>query len=616
MSRGMAEMYIPKFTSFLERKDLISLTLKNKMSRAEFTSFIDLMSEPSFVDTHEKADKERFSKTLEERGIFNISYIFDEEFLATKRKIPWRSQLALSRLKKDLTRIPLYHNLEMEGMRRIRKEVIQDVTRPIKNPEVIYYVLMNTDLAETKELSVVEIDVGIIDSLSDDLLLKTSETLLKEIVRHAEDEPLSGKSIELVRLAARSLNEREIEGRDTVLEAYFKQRLIPFEQLPASTQHKIKLGQLTDKFLRYSKSFFEQFDRLRNKENYLQLARSFTRVIPELIRRDRYDEILKIVTHIDRHFNEKKHLSIYAGQILEEIGHGEIPQALKEKFLTGKKETRLAITPIFLKLHVGSVPYLLSLLKESHDQWVRKNACEILVQIGSSAINFILNELNKKEIGIESTIDIIRVLGEIESKEWIQPLANTLRVYLNHENPRLREEALWVYCKIKGSEGEELYLHLLSDTDLGVQKKAIQCLGRIRSKIAMEKFLEMLKTLEEFPSTGNEQLEARLFAALGFYGNVELPGIGALEGFLLDTLDRRVSLGALGFLKRKKNPLSEGALAAICEVLGRIGTEGSLPMLERLAKQNDTLWGKKAEESLTRIAEREPDPDEVSIEAP
>jgi len=607
MLRGMAEMYIPKFAQFLERKDLISLTLKQAMTRTEFTNFVDVISEPSFVDTRARNDKERFSRTLKERGICNISYIFNEELLAVKRKIPWRSQLALSRLKKDLRTIPLYADLDAEGRREIRCNIIQDVTRPIRSGEVIYHVLMNSDLAETKELIGPEIDGEIIASLSDDLLLKTSQTLLKETLRHEETEPPQGKSLALITQIASALNHGEIEGREAVLETYFKHRLIPFEQLPEATQHKIKLEQLANKFLRYSKSFFQQFDKIQDKEKYLHLARSFTKIIPELIRRDRYEEILKIVTHIDRHFNERKHLSIYAGQILEEIGRGEIPQALKEKFLTEKKEIRLAIAPIFLKLHVGSVPYLLSLLKESDDQWVRKQACEILVQIGSSAINFILNELNKKEIGTESTIDIIRVLGEIQSDEWIQPLANTLQLYLTHENPYLREEALWVYYKIKGREGEQLYVRLLNDGDLGVKKKAIQCLGRIKSEIALEKFLEMLQKLEEFPSDRNEQIEARLFAAIGFYGNVERPGIGSLEDLLLDTLDRRLSLGALKFLKKKKNLLSEGAVATICESLGSIGTSKALPILQKLEKQQDSPWEKKAAEALKKITEREGD---------
>jgi hypothetical protein len=604
MLRGMAEMYIPRFVNFLERKDLISLTLKQRMTRAEFTHFIDVMSEPSFVETRDKSDKERFCQALNEKCIFNISYLFNEELLAVRRKIPWRAQLALSRLRKDLKTIPLYLDLDVDGMIKVRREIIQDVIRPIRGGEVIYHILMNSDLAETDELKEDAIDRESLLSLSGDLLLKTSQTVLKETLRQRETGSPKGKLPDLVGQIASVLNQREIEGAAAVLEAYFKAGLISFERLPAAVQRKIKLQQVTDKFLKYSTDFFERFDRVQDREKYLKRARAFTKLIPELIQRDRYEEIHAIISHIDRHFNERKHLSIYAGQVLEEIGKGPIPLALKEKFLREKKETRLAIAPIFLKLHVGSVPYLLSVLRESDDKWIRKHACELLVQIGSSAIHFILGELDKKEIGVEPTIDIIRVLGEIEGDERAHPVANLLRLYLTHEDPRLREEALGSTYRIRGSKGEQQYLDRLDDPEPAVRKKAIQCLAGIRSETALATFLDMLCELEESPSERNSQVEARLFAAIGFYENVEQPKVGRLEDFLLESLDRRFSLGPLKFLKKKKNPLRDDSVSAICESLGSIGTGKSVATLQKLEKQRDSLWENKAREALKKIAER------------
>jgi len=608
MLRGMAEMYIPRFAQFLERKDLLSLSLKNSMTREEFTNFVDVMSEPRFVDTRSETEKEKFGRTLQERGIFNISYIFNEELLAMRRNIPWRAQLALTRLKKDLRTIPLYRNLDTEARKKVKREIVQDVTRPIRNAEVMYHVLTNSDLAVTREFTESEIDRAVILSLSEDLLLRTAETVLKEIFGQEGKEPVQGKPVEVIRKIALVLREREIPKSEAVLERCFKGKLILFEQLPAAIQHKIKLERLTQKFLKYSSNFFTQFDTVQDREKYLQLARTFVRMMPELIRRDRFEEILEIVTHIDRHFSQKKHHSIYAGQILEEIGTGEIPEALKTKFLSEKKEIRQAIAPIFLKLHVGSVPHLLSILKESDDQWVRKNACEILVEIGSVAINFILDALNKKEIGIEATIDVIRVLGEMESDKWIQSLARTLESYLNHKDPRFRGEALSVYARVLGGEGEKVYLRLLDDPDFGVQRRAIQCLGRIKSETALRKFLTMLEEFEQSPSEENHEMETCLFAALGFYGALDGPGSGILEDFLLETLNRRLSLGPLMFLRKKKNALSEESLAAICETLGKIGTHKSSPVLEKLEKQGGTVWGKRAAEALKRIAEREESP--------
>ena len=614
MLRGMAEMYAPKCAKFLERKDLISLTLKSTMTRAEFTNFVDVMGQPIFIDTHEKSDKERFSQTLKDRGIFNISYIFSEELLAITRKIPWRSQIALSRLMKDFRVIPLFFDLDEEGIKKVRRQIIQDVARHIQDAHVIFPVLMNTDLAETKEFKESEINEEIIACLSDELLLKVSQTLLKEDVRHGESELPQGKVVGLAGQIASSLNLREIKARAPILEEYFKHKLIPFEQLPEATQRRIKFEQFTNKFLRNIDSFFTQFNDIQDGERYLKAAGSVTRIIPELIRRDRYEEILKIVTHIDRQVHEKTQLSPYAGQILEQIEKGEILRALKGKFLTGSNEIRLAIAPILVQLSAGSVPHLFSLLRQSTDHLVRKHACEILLQIDSSAINLILDELNKREFATKSAIDIIRVLGEIKSDEWIQPFASTLRTYLNHENPRLREEALGIYYKIMGSDGETLYLDLLNDTDIGVKKRAIQCLSGIKSNSGLEKFLEILKKAEDFPSDKDLQIESSLFSALGFYGNIEMPEIVSLEDFLIEILDSRLSLGPFKFLKKKKKPLSEGAIVAICETLGKIGTNKSYAILQKLEKQKDRLWPSTAEEALIKISERQEDRD--SIKAP
>ena len=81
MMRGMGELYIPKFVNYLERKDLVSLTMKSRMEQTEFTQFIDLMSDPSFLDTHRKEDKDRFISALYKYGISNISFVFNEEML-------------------------------------------------------------------------------------------------------------------------------------------------------------------------------------------------------------------------------------------------------------------------------------------------------------------------------------------------------------------------------------------------------------------------------------------------------------------------------------------------------------------------------------------------------
>ncbi|MGD8774113.1 MAG: hypothetical protein PVF44_02265 [Syntrophobacterales bacterium] len=605
MIAGMAEMYVPRFAKYLEQKDLISLTLKSAMTPEEFTNFIDVMAEPTFGDTQDKEDKERFTRTLQEKSIFNISYIYNEELVAADRNIPWRSQIALTRLKKDFSMVPLYADLNPEELKKVRGQIVQDVVRPFQDATAIYHVLMNSDLAVTKEFKETEIDEEMVRCLSDDLLINVSRALLTETSDEEKADSARGKSATLAQRFASTLNQREIEGRASVLEEYVKHKLISIEQLPKETQRRIRLERVVKRFLQDSNSFFIQIDRIQEKEKFLRVGRSLTEIMPELIDREQYAAILEIIAYYDRYSNENQHLSSQAGQILDDMVKGDVILELKGKFLIGKKDICEAIAPIFLKLGNRSLPQLVSILVRSRDYMVRKNACEIIGQIDCSGISFVLNKLSEKGSDTRSIIDILRVLGEIEYDEWMQPLANTMLSYFNHENPHIRVEALRLFSKIKGAEGKTLYLDLLNDEDIAVQKEAIQCLADVKSGTALGKFLEMLENLESLPSDKRDQIEACLYRALGLYGNIERPGMGLLEDFLLEILNRKLSPGRLRFTTGKLKALNPEVIAASCEALGNIGTDKSLGILRKLKKQKDSLWKQKAEEALTKIAERE-----------
>ena len=604
MIEGMAEMYVPRFAKFLEQKDLISLTLKNAMTPTEFTNFVDVMSEPSFVDTQEKGDKERFSRTLQERGILNISYIYNEE-LVTARDIPWRSQIALTRLKKDFSMVPYFADLDAEGMKNVRRQIIQDLVRPFREATAIYHVLMNSDLAVTEEFKETEIDGEIIECLSDELLMQVSQALLKEAFGQGEPQSPQGKTEELAKQFAHTLNLREIVGRESVLEEYVKHKLISIEHLPKETQHQIKLEQITRKVLEDSHAILSQFDRIKEEAKYLRVAQTLLAVIPELSRRDQYEPILAIVHCLNKHSSEKKHLASQAGQMLDEISKGEISLALKGKFLLGRKETCQAIAPIFLELGSRAMPQLVSMLVRSQDHFVRKSTCEIIAQVDPSALSFVLDKLNEKGSETRSIIDILRILGELESDGWRQSLAGTVLSFLNHENPHIKAEALRVYFRIKGAEGKTLYLDLINDSDIAVQKEAIHCLARVKSGTALGKFLEMLKNPEDIPSDKQDQLEACLYRSLGYYGNIERPGMGTLEDFLLEALDSKISLGRLRLSTIKRQAIKPKVIGAICEALGKMGTNKSRGILEKLKKHKDSPCPNKAEKALTEIAERE-----------
>ncbi len=604
MMRGMGELYVPKFAQYLERKDLISLTLKSQMGQTEFTRFIDIMSDPSLIDIRRKQDKERFTQTLLSHGVLHISFIFNEELLAPDREMPWRARVTLSRMRKDLKMIPIFEKMMRQDLRDIRRNLLRDALRPNRQSDLLCAILRNSDLAATHENREEIIEDEIIAFLQKQYLLGTSKIFLREHIalkQLKKGDVFEKKSDRLAKKVAHRLKETGNKEAENILEEFFRNQFIDLEDLTPTLKNKILLERLTDKFLNYTDQFFLQLDQAMEKEKFLAVSLSFVKIIPELIRRDRYSEILRILETLKIHFHEKRMWALLAGQILEEIGKGTVPLLLQEKFLTSKKEIRIAIVPIFVSLEVGAIAPLLTLLKTSEDQWVRKNACEALIQIGPVAAVYLLKELNQPEAPVETTRDILRVLGEIKSREWKAPLMEVLKRYISHENPKLKEQALHTLCQVGGSEGEEIFLSSLSDPDLDVQKRAIWCLGMIKSSRGVEKMMGMLKQISTTPSPQLEKLETQIYYAFGFSGNLAIEG-KTLEQILIEVVEKRGIKGLLGFLQ--KNPLSDASLMAICDTLGKVGTSESVKVLTKLEKSVKDPLLPKVKEALKKIGER------------
>ncbi|MDI7260137.1 MAG: HEAT repeat domain-containing protein [Thermodesulfobacteriota bacterium] len=604
MMKGMGELYVPKFAKYMERKDLISLTLKSRMSQKEFGTFVDVMSEPSLVDTRRKQDQDRFAQVLYSREIFNISYIFNEEFLALEREMPWRARLTLSRMRKDLKMIPLFQKMLGQEIHEIRKNLLRDALRPIRQSDLLCAILRNSDLVSTSGSLEETIEDEIVSSLKKQYLLNTSRIFLREhldLKKLQKEDAFERKSDRLVKKISFRLKEAGTRETENLLEEFFRHQLIRLEDLSPELKDKMLLERLTDKFLNYTDQFFLQLDQAKDKEAFLTVALSFVRMIPELIRRDRYPEVLRIFETMRHHFHQKKMWALLAGQILEEIGKGAIPQLLKEKFLKGKKEVRVAIIPTFAALEIGAVPVLLDILKTSEDQWVRKNACEALIQIGPVAAIHLLKELEQRQTSVETTCDILRVLGEIKSREWQAPLTNLSKSFTIHEHSKLREQAIHTLCQVGGSEGEETFLSSLDDPDFEVRKRAVWCLGMIKSARGIGKMVGMLKELSATSTPQSDKLETQIYLAFGLSGNITIEGKTS-EEILFEVLEKRGIKGLLGFLQ--KNTLSDASLLAICDTLGKIGTRESIKMLTRLEKSQKGPLIPKIGEAIKKIEDR------------
>ncbi len=196
----------------MERKDLVSLTLKSRMGQEEFGRFVDIMSEPSLVDTRRKQDKERFAQLLLSRGIINISYIFNEDLLAPDREIPWRARVTLSRMRKDLKMIPLLEKALKRDYQDMRKSLLWDALRPIRQSDLFCAILQNSDLAATSEHREELIEDEIISYLRRQYITGTAKIFLREhlaIKQLKKDDAFEAKSNRLAGKVAYRLRDRD-----------------------------------------------------------------------------------------------------------------------------------------------------------------------------------------------------------------------------------------------------------------------------------------------------------------------------------------------------------------------------------------------------------------------
>lgn len=575
MPAGMADVYAPRLAHFLERKDLVSLTLKERMAEDEFSRFIDVMSEPGGGGLDADA-KERFLAHLRESGVEHFSLVFKEDVVTADRKLPWRAHLAISRLRKDLTQVPIFHDLDEAGLRALKREVLHDVLRPVARADLLAVMLMNSDLAATREASAEEIEAELAQCIPDRLVLPTAHAALKDHLTEAdaEAEPRQRRALLTLLLHPRP---RPLDGLDDLLRQLFEQGLVGLEQLPAGLQAQIRLERDVDRFLAEREAVLERLERATTASVYRPGAAALVRMLPELLRRDLLDEALALVTVLRGHAALGGERASAANAILAQLAAGELATALEDRFINGKKEDRVAIGLIFQALGDFSRPHLARILEQTTDAWVRKNAAEVLIRMGPSGTQAVVDELASGKLETDAIAGLLMVVGELGAGTPL--VLDTLRNFAKHREPRVRAEAAWSLCRVAGDAGEPLYLRLLDDSSIEVRKRALRCLRTARCKGGFAAVVQLVGRGEQ--DTALAALEPQLCAALPELADASGASGGEAEAVLVARLQDG---SPHGLLRRARRPLPDEALAALIDALGSVGTTMALEALKELTR--------------------------------
>jgi HEAT repeat protein len=592
MMKGMAEIFIPKFTEYFERKHLSSFSMKSAISEAEFEKFIEIMTESPLYD-RETDVQEKLTLDLIKQEVLMVSTVFNVDLVGKARKLPWRVELSISRLKRDLNLVPLYKNISEGRKEDIRKMVFEDIVRPLKSSRLAKELLENLDLISSDLIgfAVDDFETKIIDHLDEKLLPVVSKGILDDISRMSKAFDKLQEAELLVRLGylkgiAKKIGKKllgmAIADEDLFFE-FVKCGVLTLEEVQGSIRGTIASRMSLDKFLSSPQKFYDEINETADKEELKEKFSLLFGFLPALFAEGRYDDIRHIYALVrEKGMDFKIHDD---ANLVEDISK----EANKRVEAAGKEEVTEMLNVLSLIGRTGA--FALVDMLDNGNRFARRSAIEILKQKGPAIIPFVLSGIGKKPgwYYLRNALTLLSIEGA-DSPEIEEVFKNNL----GHPEPNVRKEAVRGLAVIMGEKAEELLIPMLKDENADVRRRVISSLAAIgcASTEATDFFVNVLKNWTAAD-------DATLDTVLNALAETSIPR--GREDQLEDSLIGMLKdSSVLGFMKRKSGQdlkVKQGAIKA----LGALGTSKSLKTLKKCASDRDAAISKAAAEALKRI---------------
>jgi HEAT repeat protein len=215
-------------------------------------------------------------------------------------------------------------------------------------------------------------------------------------------------------------------------------------------------------------------------------------------------------------------------------------------------------------LQRNSIQPLIKLLGELKNSKTRRVLCDSLSEIGKNAIEIIAPFIDDKRWYLVRNIAYI--LGRIGKEQAFPYLQKTF----NHNEIRVRREAIQALGLIGGSKAVGLLSRALTDMDVRVRAMAAINLGKIGKTSALASLLELVQS-KDFAKRDPTEIKA-FFDAIGMIGSNEATPV------LQDILEKKSLFG-----RGKTDGMRNGAANA----LAMIGSAEAKAILEEGSSSKD-----------------------------
>ena len=598
---GMAELFVPKLTEFFNRKGLLSFAIKKQITAAHFEKYIDIMSDPRSDHGRSKKMGELLSRALAKNGISEISTIFMDDIIVLEKNLPWRVEMAIQRLTKDLKILPMFKSKSDDAILNLKVKIIHDIIRPLKYGEYLKELLVNCYIIaqHVDNIESEEIEGVIIEGMPPNLLLPTAHHVfedLKDLNKlQAKEKPSAvlQRRHEGVKRIIKTLSRRmiqlKIKGAQSFLEELHNSNVLAFNELPSDVQYLVNTMKIVrDVKARLNVYINWVFERLTPIDAIVML-KCFRRVIPIVLEEENWMVAFKITLAVNKVKNEtdlyspKNNLPSNPFYFIFK----DVSDILSNAYLTVSTTSRLEIDQIVRRLGSKGLDILSLILIKSENSDVRTDAMETVVNMGEKARLWSLNILQKngQDAGtLKNALAILREVGKANAD------AELVKKYAGHADPQVQEESLHTLISFNAEDLESIIIKALTNPDDKLRWRAVNALGKL-SSLSQEAIAQILQIITSDPPDDDQQASAhcrkiaQLIQALGALDN--FPALDRLEEAILKVVQKSVDSGK-GLITRLKlqHPSTDQTtiLTAAFATLGKIGSAKSNDHLVKLAK--------------------------------
>jgi hypothetical protein len=619
VGEGMAELFVPKLREYFKRKGLISFAIKKNIPLNNFEKFVDIMGDPKSDQGENVKVGELLSNTLAEHGISEISTVFMDDMIAIEQNLPWRVEMAIQRMAKDLKVLPMFEGKSEQAMVKLKLQIIQDIIRPLTHPEFLKDLVINCYVIakNSKNMDTEEIEQAIIDSIPLQALLPTSKFIFKELNQlteawkeHPFSEVLKRRITSVKRIlkwVSRRLVLADAQGAQSFLEQLYLNEILAFEELPPDVQYLVNTMKMADDLRAHVNGHARRILGIKAADDAVVMLKFFKRAAPLLIENQNWPILLVMTQALDKAAKGPIFTSEVTGLRSNPLNFvfNDLKDELLAAYLNAEESQRQTIDDIVEWLGPLGVEILSKVLSESDDRRAHKSATDALIKKGNLARQWVLHVLDDPDQVWHLQRNALRILSCIG---YGGDDIDRARKLLHHEHPRVRDEALNAVISLKASDAEQLIIDALNDEDDKVRWRATTSLSDLAtlSETSLMKLLDILTAEppeEKEAAAKHAHKVAQLIRSIG--ARDDLPNLQQIEDTILEIAQGiyKQEKGLLKRLKKSADSDQAGILTAAISTLGRIGGSKSETFLGKLANSKSPQT-ETAQEAIDSIRAR------------